>query len=179
MAAILVANTFNLPSTRVAQAIKSFKPLEHRLEVVGRYSDITFINDSIATMPEAAIVALKTFKSEVGTIIVGGYDRKQSYSKLANALEKEKVNNIVFFPTTGKRIWKEVKKAFGRKKLELPKHIFTSDIREAVKFAFENTPKGKVCLLSPAAPSFGVFKDYRERGRVFKKAVFDLQKMYN
>lgn len=175
MPAIIVGKLFNLSNSKIKKTIKSFKPLAHRLEKVGTFQGITFYNDALSTIPQAAIEAIESFKGRVGSLILGGFERHQDFKDLAQAIWKNKVKVIILFPTTGQRIWEEIKSSQLNNQ-PLPKHLFTKDTKEAVKFAYENTPKGKICLLSPASSSFSVFKDYQERGNLFKKWVRELAK---
>lgn len=170
LAAISVGTLLDVPLEKIRLAVSEFKPLKHRLEFVGEYHDIRFFNDSLATIPEATINALKALGKEVETLIVGGYDRGIDFSKLGLFLEKSQLKSLILFPTTGKRIWEEVVKANLGKKLNLKKYDAFS-MKEAVQIAFQNTSAGKICLLSPASSSFGLFCDYQERGDLFKKSV--------
>ena len=172
-AAIEVAKLFKIPSAKVKEAIKTFKPLPHRLEFVGTFKRIDFYNDSLATMPEAAISALNALGDQIQTLISGGFDRGLSFAKMAKAIaDHRKIETMIFFPTTGKKIWQEmmmeIKKQKNRK---LPRVFFVDKMREAVKLGYEYTEKGRVCLLSCGSASFGVFKDYRDRGNQFKYFV--------
>ena len=168
MAAITAAKLFKVSAKKIRKAIKEFKPLPHRLEFVGKFKGIKFYNDSLATIPESVILAIKTLNGKVQTILLGGYEAKQDFKALTKEILRKKIKNLIFFPPTGKRIWEEVLK---RKKSRLPKAFFVDNMKEAVKIAFAQTEKGKICLLSPACPSFGVFKNYKERGNLFKKFV--------
>ena len=88
-----------------------------------------------------------------------------------------KINNLIFFPESGPRIWEQVKKIARKRKIrKMPQAFFVSSMKEGVKLAYEQTSEGKICLLSCAAPSFGLFKDYRDRGNQFKKWVKKLGK---
>ncbi len=172
MPAIIVAKIFNLDNQTIARAIKKFKPLPHRLELVGIFKGITFYNDSLATNPNATIAAIDTFKNKIGTIFLGGHERNLDFSALAKQILLYKIKNIILFPVNGKRIWQEIQKRAGTFS---PQHFFAKNMKEAVKLAYQHTPQGKICLLSCAAPSFGLFKDYKDRGDQFKKWVKKLR----
>lgn len=175
-AASEVGKIFKVPEKKIIQAIKNFKPLPHRLEYVGKYKGIRFYNDSLSTLPEATLRALKTLGEDVETIILGGFERNQNFEELCRKTLASQINNIILFPTTGKRIEEKIRK-IGKSDPEFGKRIKTikifpvQDMEEAVNLAFNHTQKDKICLLSPAAPSFGVFKDYKERGELFKKYI--------
>ena len=165
-AAAVAANLLGVSSKSIYQAIKEFKTLPHRLERVGEYKGITFYNDSLATIPEATIAALDTLGKEVSTLIVGGFDRGVDYKKLAKRIAKSNIHTLILFPTTGEAIWKHLAQ---EKHVITPSFVDTMD--NAVRIAYENTKKGDICLLSPAASSFNLFRDYSDRGEQFTKAV--------
>jgi UDP-N-acetylmuramoyl-L-alanine---L-glutamate ligase len=167
MAALLVSDIFNIPNSSVEKSIKQFKGLPHRLEFVGEFKNIKFYNDSLATVPEAAIYALDALKN-VDTIILGGFDRGVDFKKLALKIKEKNIKNFIFFPDSGKRIWREIKK---QKLNNSHQYFFTNNMKEAIKIAIKHTKVGKTCLLSPASPSFGIFKDYADRGNQFKKYI--------
>jgi len=171
MAAIVGAKLFKVPTKTIKKGILSFRPLAHRLEFVGRFKGIEFYNDSLATVPEATICAIDTFKEKLQTIILGGHEAKQNFKELAKKILETKIENLIFFPPTGKRIWKDILKRKKNTKTKNLKPYFVENMRDAVLIAFSQTKRGKVCLLSCACPSFGVFKNYKERGGLFKKFV--------
>lgn len=171
-AAIAVSKIFNLSDEQIIKGIESFSPLEHRLEFVGKFKGILFYNDSISTIPQTTILAINSFDN-IGTIILGGFDRGNiKYNKLIKLILKKNIKNIVLFPTTGEKIFNKIKRK-DRNRLNI---LFTSSIKEAVSFAYENTEKGSVCLFSPAAASYNLFKNFEERGNLFKKNVLEYEK---
>ncbi|HZX50133.1 MAG TPA: UDP-N-acetylmuramoyl-L-alanine--D-glutamate ligase [Candidatus Paceibacterota bacterium] len=165
----LVAELFDISKEKAQKAIAVFKPLAHRLELVGEKRGITFYNDSLATIPEATIAALDALGENVATLIAGGFDRGVPMGKLAQRIAESNIKTLVLFPTTGEKLWKEIEKA--QPNGELPKHFFANTMADAVEICYRETPKGKICLLSPAASSFNMFRDYKERGEEFKKFV--------
>ncbi|MFH0856325.1 MAG: UDP-N-acetylmuramoyl-L-alanine--D-glutamate ligase [bacterium] len=160
-AAATVAKLLKIPDKIIAAAIKKFTPLPHRLEFIGEYKGIKFYDDAISTTPESAIMAIRALKN-VRTIFLGGEDRGYDFSKLEKTLKKYKISNIVLFPDSGRRI---IEKRSDFNILE------TDNMKDAVKFAFEHTPVGSICLLSPASPSYSLWKNFEERGGEFQKTV--------
>lgn len=161
-AAISVAKIFGISEPDIAKAIKTFKTLPHRLEFIGQFKGIQFYDDAISTTPESTIAAIKSFKN-IGTIFLGGQDRGYSFSELEREIKKYGIKNIVLFPESGKRIFRH-----GRKGLNI---FETSNMEEAVKFAYQNTKPGEICLLSCASPSYSLWKNFEEKGGQFQELV--------
>jgi UDP-N-acetylmuramoyl-L-alanine---L-glutamate ligase len=170
-ASICVARLFKIKKADIAKAVTRFTGLEHRLEFVKNIKGIDFYDDAISTTPESTLAAIEVFKDRLGTIILGGEDRGYNFKKLAAKIFELKIQNIVLFPNSGKSIWREIVKAFGRSKSPLPKKLETKKMAEAVRFAYKNTSPGQVCLLSTASPSYSVFKNFKEKGDLFKQEV--------
>jgi UDP-N-acetylmuramoylalanine--D-glutamate ligase len=166
MAVIAACKVTGLPDDIILHGIGSFHGLEHRLEYIGTYHGIQFYNDSIATVPEATMYAVKTLQT-VDTLILGGFDRGVDFSALIRFLGKSGIRNLIFTGDAGKRMLAmcEAKK-FPGKIL-----FFAADMDEVAGIAIRHTGQGKICLLSPAAASFGVYNNYSERGDAFRKAI--------
>jgi len=176
MAAISLAKLLQIDNRVVRKAIRNFKSLPHRLEFVGKFKQIEFYNDSLATIPEATCLAVKTLKDKLETIMLGGHEAKQNFKELVETILDSKIKNLIFFPPTGQRIYQEFLEAGEGKplfeaRLKELNHFFVDNMRQAVKMAFEYTEPERICLLSCACPSFGIFKNYKERGELFKKHI--------
>ncbi len=163
--AIAVANIFKIPQKTIKSAIKKFQPLPHRLELVGEFQGIRFYDDAISTTPQSTIAALQAIP-KVKTIFLGGEDRGYDFSQLEKQLKKYKIENIVLFPDSGKRILKS-KQNF--------RVIENESMEKAVEFAYKYTPKGSACLLSTASPSYSLWKNFEEKGDLFQKFVRKLR----
>ncbi|MBO4489201.1 MAG: UDP-N-acetylmuramoyl-L-alanine--D-glutamate ligase [Bacteroidales bacterium] len=172
MAAMAVARHFGLDKDEILQGLSTFHGLPHRIEFVGKFQDINFYNDSISTIPEAAVAAVKALR-KVDTLILGGFDRGIDYSRLIEFLGEHPVRNVAFTGPAGHRILDE----WMRTSLPLPEHyVVEEDFRKIVDFAFEHTAPNKIALLSPAAASYNQFKNFEERGDRFKQYVVEYSK---
>jgi UDP-N-acetylmuramoyl-L-alanine---L-glutamate ligase len=181
MAAQKVGEIFGISHKKIEKTINNFKGLPHRLELVGTFKGITFYNDALATIPQATISAIDALKEKVETIILGGFDRNINFKDLANRILKSKIKTIILFPSTGQKIKNSIVRQNNlrkeRKKLNyffinqnnLPGYKSNQYMKEPIEKSKENTSKGKICLLSTACPSFSIFKDYKEKGDLFKK----------
>jgi len=175
MAAIAVVRHFGLTQEEILNGLSSFHGLPHRLEQVGKFKEITFYNDSISTIPEAAIAAIKALR-RVNTLILGGYDRGIDYTNLIDYLGENPVANVAFTGPAGERILTE----WRATSLPLPENIMVeNDFQKIVAFAFEHTAPNKIALLSPAAASYNQFKNFEERGDLFKKYILEYVKDHN
>lgn len=160
--AVTVVKLLNVEDEFIKKALTDYKGLEHRMEKVGTFKEITFYNDAIATVPKAVIYAIDALK-EVDTLIFGGMDRKINYSDFIEILKNSNIRNFICMPETGNKIGKE---------LEKYKNVFYLEkMQDVVKKAYEVTEKGKICLMSPAAPSYNRYRDFEEKGKKFKEYI--------
>lgn len=181
-------------NNEVLSAISSFKGLPHRLEYFAEVNGVKYYDDSISTIPEACINAVNSVQN-TGTVIVGGMDRGIDYDILVDFIEERKDVIFILCYATGVRIASMIgfnfednsiyPKEFGNimstsyiekpdefEELNLPENVMlTTNLDYAVTLAKEVTKPGRACILSPAAPSYGYFKNFEERGECFKALV--------
>ena len=162
---LTIISILNLNIEEAIATIPSFKGLPHRMEYVGTFNDVSYYDDSIATSIPSVIFAIDTLKN-VDTVIIGGMDRGLDYTDLVDYLNKSQVNNILLLPDTNIRINKLFEDVSTNKNV-----LMVKNMEEAVKIAKEITNKGKSCLLSPAAASYGFYKNFEERGNHFQELV--------
>ncbi len=168
--AYTLAKKCGVSDEQFRKGIETFKPLPHRMEYVAEVGGIKFYNDSISTICETTMQAVNSLK-EVDTVILGGMDRGIDYEPLADFLLDSKIRNIILMPDTGYRIQKLMEQSEKQHKDQ--NIVMVSNVEEAVKTAKEVTMQRKTCLFSPAAASYGFFKNFEERGELFKKCVLN------
>ncbi len=153
----------------VIKGLISFEGLRHRIELVGKFGGISFYNDSIATIPQATMEAIKTI-GNVEFLILGGFDRGVDYNYLAGFLGDIHIKNILCIGNAGKRIFGLLQETNCMSKVQ----IFDTyeDIFKYIKSIAED---GDTCLLSPAAASYDMFKDFEERGDKFTELAKSLR----
>jgi UDP-N-acetylmuramoylalanine--D-glutamate ligase len=145
--------------------LSSFSGLEHRLELVRSLHGVKYYDDSFATTPDAAIVALRAIR-EPKVIILGGSDKGLAFDKLAEEVAKSDVRHAIVIGETAEKISALLKdRGFNAITLGLKK------MTDIVQTAYQLAQPGDVVLLSPGCASFGLFIDYKDRGNQFKAAV--------
>lgn len=162
-AALCACGAFGVPADEVIPHLYTFKPLEHRQELVGTFGGVTFYNDSISTIPQAAIAAVETIKN-VKFLLLGGYDREINYSPLTEYLMKNNVEHLLFTGNAGKRMMSMLKDAGYQGDMTT-----FANLPEAFSIIRKKAKSGDACLLSPAAASYDQYKNFEERGRKFKE----------
>ena len=149
----------------LAPYLYSFKPLEHRLEPAGTYGGVTFFNDSISTIPQAAISACEAL-GRVDFLLLGGFDRGIDYQPLADYLKMHPVPHLLFTGKAGERMMELIQ---APEPVEGPTLLQYSSMEEAFAYVSAHAKPGDVCLLSPAASSYDQYKNFEERGAKFKR----------
>lgn len=158
----------NLPEFSKQQAISSalsFKGLEHRLQFVANINGVDYYNDSISTIPQATIAALKSL-GNVSTLILGGMDRGINYDSLETIVEDYKVRHIAFVGKAGERMLQIIKS----KSPDID-YLLSNDWSEIASWVKQKAEKGTSVLLSPAASSYDQFKNFEHRGRTFVELI--------
>ena len=161
MFVLRLSELLKLDLQKTINTINQFKPLEHRMEYVATINGVKYYNDAIATIPEATINCVEALK-DVDTIIFGGMDRGIDYNDLIDFFNKSKIKNFICMPDTGYKIGKEIKS----------KNVYMVEtLEDAVKKAKEVTKN--ICVMSPAASSYNAFKNFDEKGRIYKELIND------
>lgn len=159
----------------IARGFSVFPGLPHRLERLGEVAGRLFVNDSKATTPEAAILALEALDAPK-VLIAGGYDKRSPFETLGAAIQ-ERAAGLVLLGAAAPRLLAATAAAASRRPAEsgrLPIVDAGDDFAMAVESAFGMTPPGGVVLLSPACASYGMFVNYEERGRKFGELMKQL-----
>jgi UDP-N-acetylmuramoylalanine--D-glutamate ligase len=166
-AALSVVKLLGGDLARALAASADFTGLPHRQQQLGEIGGALVVDDSISTTPESTIAALQVYEGRDITLILGGYDRGIDYEKLVERLARGAATAVICLGASGERIY-EALAAEGRFAGAL--HSAPS-MAEAVALARRLTPPGGVVLLSPAAPSYGQYRDFVERGRDFAAKI--------
>jgi len=163
-AVLTVAREIGLAFAPVIESLASFRPLPHRLQLLGERAGLRFVNDSISSTPVATVAALDSFDGAALTLIVGGLDRGLDWAPYMHAFTARCLRAVIGVPDNGPRIVETLRSAG----ISPPGGLHLApDLAAAVALAREISSPGAVVLLSPGAPSFPRFRDYRDRGRQF------------
>jgi len=154
-------------SWQIAEVLATFTGLRHRLEMVARSpQNVSFYNDSIATTPESAICALNSFEGPI-TLIAGGYDKGSPFDELGVAIAR-KARRLILIGNTAAKIEEAVVRA-SRELARGPQICHARDLAEAARIAHEGSVAGEAVLLSPACASYDMFRNFEERGEIFRQ----------
>jgi UDP-N-acetylmuramoylalanine--D-glutamate ligase len=167
LAAATIAKLFKIPSEKIKKVITAFKGVPFRQELVSEDRGVKYYNDTAATMPDAAIAAIKTFSQKYSKknifLISGGQDKGLDYAEMIKEINKS-IKNLILLPGTASD---KIEKKIGSK-VNLMK---VNSMEEAVEKADTLVKPGGIVLLSPGAASFNLFKNEFDRGRKFNEAI--------
>lgn len=166
MASALVGHVLGIPLPHIRESILSFPGLEHRLEKVTVIDGVDFYNDSKATNIDAALKSIQSFDSKV-ILILGGRDKGGDFEKLREVV-RERVKSAILLGEAKEKIQKALE---GTVSMDT-----ASSLKEAVRKGFSGAKAGEVVLLAPACTSFDMFRNFEERGRVYKHEVLAMKK---
>jgi UDP-N-acetylmuramoylalanine--D-glutamate ligase len=178
--ALILSQLAGCETQDAIQSVYDFKGLEHRLEFFGIFEEIEFYNDSISTIPQATAAAIRSLDNMIGTLILGGHFRGDEivWDSLTEEIKKSFIQNIIFLPATGPMIFENLLSSGFEESREdniiiqwrekKTNCFFCKDFNEIIPLIFEKTPKNSICLLSPASSSYNMFKNFEERGAIFK-----------
>ena len=167
--ATALAATKTLVDTDIAvQAIKEFKPVEHRIEFVKEIDGVKWYNDSASSSPTRTISGINAFKENI-ILIAGGYDKNLEYEPLAKPVV-DKVSTLILIGQTAEQIYDVVKNESEKENKKI--NIYMCDtLEQTIEIAKKSAKKGDVVLFSPASASFDMFKNFADRGHKFKDLV--------
>lgn len=163
MAASAAALGVGVSLEALQSALRKFKAVEHRIEFVAEKNGVKYYNDSKGTNPDAAIKAINAMRSTT-VLIGGGYDKDSEFTEWINSFNG-KVKKLVLIGQTATKI------ASDADKCGFEDYCFAKDLEEAVQICKDAAQPGECVLLSPACASWGMFKNFEERGNIFKELV--------
>ena len=167
--ATAIAATSTLVDLDVAvDAVKDFKPVEHRLELVKEIDGVKWYNDSVSSSPTRTIAGLNSFDEEI-ILIAGGYDKNLDYTPIAKPIV-DKVKGLIQLGQTSDKIFNAVKQELEDEHKDLDIYVCDS-LEQTVLLAKKIAKPGQIVLFSPASASFDMFKNFADRGNKFKKLV--------
>jgi len=164
-AAAIVAQHAGVKKSDIEESIKNFKGLEHRIEFIKVIDRVRYYNDSFSTNPDTAEIAIDSFRDNSIILIAGGSDKGSNFNQLARTIKKN-VKHLILLPGKGTEKLKQAIKKIDYKEFEE-----VGNMIQAVKRAKKIAEQGDIVLLSPACASFGIFKNYKDRGNQFKSRV--------
>lgn len=168
LAASLVARLYGIPAETIRDAVSAFRAVEHRIEYVRTVDGIRFYNDSKGTNPDSTIKAIEAMDAPCH-LIAGGYEKNSDFTEMLE-IGKGRIASLSLIGVTAERIRTcALESGYADDKIELYRTL-----KEAVLGAFSRAERGEIVLLSPASASWGMYKDFEERGREFKSVVMEI-----
>ena len=167
LAAVAIAKTQNVNNEAIKRAIIKFEPIEHRIQTVGTYEGIKFVNDSKATNVASTLTALEAVKGKI-VLLLGGSDKGEDFASLAQNI-RANVDTIIIYGATTNKFIKAFSENICKARIVVAEHM-----KDAFFFATRLAKPDSTILLSPACASFDEFKNFEERGQIFMKLVHEL-----
>lgn len=158
------------PHDIIKTVLQSWKALPYRLQTVATINGVTYVNDSLGTTPETAMAALAAFPDSK-VLILGGSDKGVPFDDLIQAVVQDKIRHVVIIGQTGPTIASLMKRYDAKGVITTSLLGEKATMEEIVQTAAKHAQKGDTVLLSTACASFGMFKDYKDRGDQFNQAV--------
>lgn len=174
--AFIVAEKLGVPRETAIEAIRNFHGLPHRLQNLGERDGLIWVDDAISTTPESTIAALDALGDNVAAIILGGQDRGYDFSVLGQRIASSKIKTVILFPGSGGRIRRAIEEA------NADVSFFEADSMENAVTIAKKEVRGQksevshksIVLLSTASPSYGMFKNFEEKGDQFKASIMSV-----
>jgi len=160
---------FGIENSLFLEQLATFSPLPHRLQKVGTFDGVTYYDDSISTICESAVNAIRSL-GNVGTVLLGGMDRGIDYTELMDCLFDVHIDNLVLIGEAAPRLNALIEERSRQTGIRQNVYLSTG-FTDAVHAGMRLTAPGKVCLLSPAAASYDMFKNFEVRGDEFARIV--------
>jgi UDP-N-acetylmuramoylalanine--D-glutamate ligase len=170
-AATMAAGLVGVSIENIASVLRTFKGLEHRLELVATINGVRYYDDSFSTTSETAIAAIQAFK-DPEILILGGSSKNSDFTELGEVISKSE--NVKLIIGIGVE-WARIKEQIAASETPIPVIEGAKDMQTIIAAVYKLAVPGDVVLLTPACASFGMFKNYKDRGEQFKKEVLNLQ----
>jgi UDP-N-acetylmuramoylalanine--D-glutamate ligase len=170
-ATVMAAGLVGVSVENMASVLRTFKGLEHRLELIATINGVRYYDDSFSTTPETAIAAIKAFK-DPEVLILGGSSKNSDFTELGEVISKSE--NVKLIIGIGEE-WERIKSQITSSKSQIPTIEGAKDMTTIIAAAYKLAVPGDVVLLTPACASFGMFKNYKDRGEQFKTEVLKLE----
>ena len=165
-AVLTICQLINLDLNQCLEAVKTFQPLAHRLQYLGKIGKHHAINDSISTTPIATMAALGTVDRNRTILLVGGFDRGNDWTEFAESLNESPPKLLLISGANGKAIYNHLQSIDAKFSF-----TYCKTLAQAIKMANTKSNDDDIILLSPGAPSFDQFKSYIERGDFFQQEL--------
>lgn len=163
-----IARQYGVSDEASLAAINSFEPLAHRMQAVAVKQELTFVDDAIGMTPESTLASLRAVSQKIGPIgclLLGGQDRDYNFTELMQTIAGYNIPHLVLFPDTVAKMRAALPATYN------PAIYETSSMEDAVAYATTHAPRRSVVLLSTAAPSYSLWKDFEDKGDQFQAAV--------